>query len=141
VSEARERAAEAWHQFLLSAVSDGAEPHDVFAWAYMAGWAHDKWPAVPDVVPPPDLAAAVTALPTAAQIRTWLRTAGWHPEPPGPAGTLWHPPGHAAPVAVPHGDEDTMTVAGAVRRVAQRMGLPVDEVTAEMRNLGEVTDG
>jgi hypothetical protein len=83
---------------------------------------------------------AETTLPTAAQIRVWLRTAGWHPEPPGPAGTLWHPPGHAAPVAVPHGDEDTMTVAGAVRRVAQRMGLPVDEVTAEMRNLGE-TDG
>ena len=26
--EARERASEAWHQFLASAVSEGAEPHD-----------------------------------------------------------------------------------------------------------------
>jgi hypothetical protein len=57
VSGARELAAKAWHQFLASAVSDGAEPHDVFAWAYMAGWAHDKWPAVVDIVPPPDLAS------------------------------------------------------------------------------------
>lgn len=56
MSEARERAAEAWCQFLRSAVSEGAEPHDVFAWAYMAGWAHDKWPAIADIVPPPDLA-------------------------------------------------------------------------------------
>ena len=59
MNEARERAAEAWHQFLLTAVSEGSEPHEVFGWAYMAGWAHDKWPAVEHVVPPPDLAALI----------------------------------------------------------------------------------
>lgn len=61
VSGARKRAAEAWHQFLLSAVSEGAGHHDVFAWAYMAGWAHGKWPAIADIVPPPDLAGTPPA--------------------------------------------------------------------------------
>lgn len=51
----------AWEQFLRTAVSDGAEPHEVFAWAYMAGWAHDKWPAVRDIVPPPDVTRSTAA--------------------------------------------------------------------------------
>jgi hypothetical protein len=55
VSEPHQFAAEAWDQFLRSALSENAEPHEVFAWAYMAGWAHDRWPAVRDIVPPPDV--------------------------------------------------------------------------------------
>ena len=78
---------------------------------------------------------AETALPTAAQVRVWLRTYCWHQESAGPAGSLWRPPDGAAAVAVPHGEGDAMAIAGAVKRAAERMGLPVGEVTAEMRNM------
>lgn len=55
MSDSVDMAAAAWEQFNRTAVSEDAKPYQVFAWAYLAGWAHDRWPTIRDIVPPPDI--------------------------------------------------------------------------------------
>ena len=84
------------------------------------------------LVPPPVL---LPSLPSADQMRAWLAASNWKPgvHGPGPAGTLWYPPGpDRRPVGVPHDDEDPFLIQGAVERIAGRMSIPVDQVIAEM---------
>jgi hypothetical protein len=70
--------------------------------------------------------------PSAAQIRTWLLAHGWIPGTRGEAGTAWHPPSATQAVGVPHDDDDPFLTAGALKRIAERSGLPLGYVTQEM---------
>lgn len=83
------------------------------------------------------VAAFVTAppLPEAYRIRAWLLHHHWTPGTRGAAGTAWHPP-HGDPVGIPHGDDDEMLVSGALARIAERSGLPLDDLKREIWKVG-----
>ena len=74
-----------------------------------------------------------TTLPSAGQVRAWLADHDWTPLEPGPAGTLWTPPGTGPQVAVPHGDGDPDVLAGAIKRIAGQAGRLAGAVAREMR--------
>ena len=87
------------------------------------------WRIVPSTCPDP------ATLPSAEQIRRWMTAHDWElGGPPGPAGDVWVPPTGGRAVGVPEDDSDPELVAGAVQRAAQRMGMPLDQVTAEIRS-------
>ena len=71
-------------------------------------------------------------VPSVDQIRVWLLAHGWVAGSPGPVGALWHPPGGGHPVVVTHDDGDPFATAGALKRIAERSGLPLSDVTREM---------
>ena len=72
-------------------------------------------------------------LPSVAQVHGWLHAYGWVPQPPGPAGRLWHPEGRPEDaVAVLH-DGEGVELPGALERIAKRSGVPFGEMLAGMR--------
>lgn len=96
---------------------------------------------LPDELPEPIARVTVApeeddGLPSIPQILAWLRSHPWREGTTGPAGTFWLPP-HGQPVGIPHDDQDRDLVRGAVKRIAERAGVPVAEVVREMRE----TDG
>lgn len=82
-------------------------------------------------------------VPTASQIRAWLRDRGWVTDHPGPAGALWRQSGTHDPVrdgvGVPHGPGDWRANWGAVERIAQREMRNVADVAMEMLAISEGT--
>ena len=71
-------------------------------------------------------------LPTPDQVRAWLARNEWMPRGgPGVGGTLWYPPVRGRGVGIPH-DGDPFLIEGAIKRIADRMGMTAGQVTAEM---------
>jgi len=70
-------------------------------------------------------------LPSAVQIRAYLRRKGWEQHPPGRAGSLWARGSYR--VGVPHDDEDVMLIRGAIERIARAEGRSETVVAREMR--------
>ena len=71
--------------------------------------------------------------PSGDQIRAYLRAHGWHEEPPGPAGSIWHRDKHPVAVLSEDSDPGGHFRWGAVERIAKAEGRTVCEVAAEMK--------
>ena len=74
--------------------------------------------------------------PSGDQIRAYLRAHGWHEEPPGPAGSLWHRDKRAVAV-LSEDTDDGWFRQGAVERIAKAERRTTCEVAAEMKLGGE----
>jgi hypothetical protein len=79
-----------------------------------------------------DMVAAET-LPTAEQIRTWLRAHNWREGGPGQGGTIWSSPFPLVRIGVPHDDADPAMVSGAVERIARRYGMEVRALVIDVK--------
>lgn len=126
-------------RILQSVSGDGTE--NGLQWSYRAAMAH---PAAPDLAQHIAEAAVralaeagwqiirgqhtPAALPSADQIRGWLLYHDWIPA----GGMLWSPPDAGRQVIVPDSNGDPQATEGAVRRIADRMGMPLDQVLWEM---------